>query len=188
MQVHLVHVVKSELLEAVYVLRQAQKGSGVSASGPYHVDRADCKPPGARDLELCTEWNGRTKPKTGSQPLPRGVHASLGTSHGAHRRPPPRTHHRRAAMLHRAPRGLILSGELSHFEWGMEVIGDTGTGTMRQLRQPLRAGDGWNSRPLLCSRAPADPPPLTHRAERRKLRAARAAARELAFVRRLFLV
>jgi len=37
----------------------------------------------------------------------------------------------------------------------------------------LRAGERWNSQPLLCSSEPAGHPRVTHRAERRKLRAAR---------------
>ena len=55
------------------------------------------------------EW--AWKPETGSQPLRRGVYASIGDPRGAFRRLPPYYHHRRLMRPPREPRGPILSGE-----------------------------------------------------------------------------
>ena len=80
-----------------------------------------------------------------------------------------------APAVHSPPRrGEGASGTpWARFEWG--IWGNWGSRAeyaMRQLRLTLRAGAGWNYRHPLCPREPADPPPVTHRAERRQLRGA----------------
>jgi len=81
-----------------------------------------------------------------------------------------------AASVHSpSRRGEGASGTpWAHFEWGMRGNwGSQAEYAMRQLRLTLRAEAGWNARHPLCPRDPADPPPETHRAERRQLRGAR---------------
>ena len=79
------------------------------------------------------------------------------------------------AVLSPPPRGEGASGTpWVHFEWG--IGGNWGSRAMYampQLRLAACTGVGWNSRHALCLREPADPPPVTHRAERRQLRGAR---------------